>query len=104
MGLFSAGTALEQLAGHTFNNKEAAIPVAINETGFSFSGAETRALQMLKAGSSQEQVAAAVLGVIAKTLEKMLRRYIEEFMIKDVLQAGGVMANKLIAQRLRNRL
>lgn len=105
MGLpFPAGTALEQLAWDTFNNKEAAIPVAINETGFSFSGAETRALQMLKAGSSQEQVAAAVLGVIAKTLEKMLRRYIEEFMIKDVLLAGGVMANNLIAQRLRNRL
>lgn len=105
MGLpFPAGPALEQLAWLAVDNNEVAIPVAINETGFSFSGAETRALQMLKAGISQELVAAAVLGVIARTLEKVLRRYMEQLEIKDVLLAGGVMANGLIAQRLQKRL
>jgi len=104
MGLpFPAGPSLEQLAGVVEKN-EVAIPVAINATGFSFSGTETRALQMLKAETSQEAVAAAVLGVIARTLEKVLRRYMEQLGVKDVLLAGGVMANKLIAQQLQKRL
>lgn len=105
MGLpFPAGAALEQLARQGDDQKEAVIPAAVNEEGFSFSGAETRALQILSAGISKENVAAAVLGVIAKTLEKVLRRYIGQLEIKDVLLAGGVMANRLIAQRLRRRL
>lgn len=105
MGLpFPAGAALEQLAGAVADNNDVTIPVAINETSFSFSGAETRALQMLKAGTSHEAVSAAVLGVIARTLEKVLRRYMEQLEIKDVLLVGGVMANGLIAQRLQKRL
>ena len=59
---------------------------------------------MLKTGISQEVVSAAVLGVIARTLERVLRRYMEQLGIKDVLLVGGVMANGLIAQRLQKRL
>ncbi|HQA08530.1 MAG TPA: peptidase M22 [Syntrophomonadaceae bacterium] len=105
MGLpFPAGPALEDLAGQADDNQSAAIPTAITEKGFSFSGAETRAVQMLNNGTSPETVAAAVLGVIAKTLERVLRRFVEQLEIKDVLLAGGVMANGLIAQRLKKRL
>lgn len=105
MGLpFPAGPALEKLAGQADEEKSAVIPTAITGRGFSFSGAETRAVQMLSRGTSPEAVAAAVLAVIAKTLEKVLREYIEKLDIKDVLLAGGVMANGLIAQRLKKRL
>lgn len=105
MGLpFPAGPALEKLAGRADDEIPVAIPASITGKGFSFSGAETRAVQILNNGTSPETVAAAVLGVIAKTLEKVLRKYIEQLEIKDVLLAGGVMANALIAQRLKKRL
>lgn len=105
MGLpFPAGPALEKLAAQAADKELVAIPTAITSKGFSFSGAETRAVQMLKNGTSPEIVATAVLGVIAKTLEKVLRSFIEQLQIGDVLLAGGVMANHLIAQRLIKRL
>lgn len=105
MGLaFPAGPALEELACQADDIEPVTIPTAITNQGFSFSGAETRAVQMLNSGTSHEAVAAAILGVIAKTLEKVVRKYVEQLEIPDVLLAGGVMANGLIARRLQKRL
>ncbi len=81
-----------------------AIPSAVKEDSFSFSGAETRARQLLQQGEAPEAVAGAVFRTIANTLEKCLRRQAEKSGLKEVLLVGGVMANRLIRQRLRERL
>lgn len=105
MGLpFPAGPALEEMAVLAGDKEAVRIPSSVAEAGFSFSGAETRAQQMLAAGTRKEEVAAAVFRVIANTLEKILRQWTERLGTEDVLLAGGVMANRLIRQRLVERL
>lgn len=105
MGLpFPAGPALEELALIAEDDEIVRIPASIGERGFSFSGAETQAIKLLESGVGQEQVASAVLRVIANTVEKALRKWALELGIKDVLLVGGVMANRLIRQRLQERL
>lgn len=105
MGLpFPAGKKLEQLA-MTFNKENVPlIPSTVKENGFCFSGAETRALQLLKQGICKEDVAYAIFRVIANTLEKILLIQADKLGLKEILMVGGVMANSIIRERLVNRL
>lgn len=106
MGLsFPAGKELEKLALQVKENGGITLlPSSVSREGFSFSGAETMALRLLKKGYPREEVAFAVLRVIANTLEKVLRQLGKERGIKDVLLVGGVMSNQLIKERLIKRL
>jgi N6-L-threonylcarbamoyladenine synthase len=101
---FPAGKLLEAMADRWERESMPAIPSAVKEDSFSFSGAETRARQLLQQGEAPEAVAGAVFRTIANTLEKCLRRQAEKSGLKEVLLVGGVMANRLIRQRLRERL
>ncbi|MGE5404804.1 MAG: peptidase M22 [Candidatus Saccharibacteria bacterium] len=104
MGLpFPAGPGLERLADMTAET-DLTIPSSIDERGFSFSGAETRALQLLEDNVPRGIVAALVLRCIANTLEKALRDGVDKAGIKQVVMAGGVMANGIIRERLNRRL
>ncbi|SHG64961.1 N6-L-threonylcarbamoyladenine synthase [Thermosyntropha lipolytica DSM 11003] len=106
MGLpFPAGKEMEKLLLAAGKNETAlTIPSFVSRQGFSFSGAETMALKLLKKGYSREDVAFALLRVIANTLEKALLMIGEERGVKDVLLVGGVMANIFIKERLIKRL
>lgn len=105
MGLpFPSGKLLEEMAGRWDSADMPVIPSAVRDKSFSFSGAETRALQLLKQGEAPEAVACAVFRTFANTLEKCLLKQAEKSGVKEVLLVGGVMANSLIRQRLRDRL
>lgn len=101
---FPAGKELEKLACASNGVSFPSIPSAVREKSFSFSGAETRALALIKEGISPEDIAFALLRVIANTLEKSVLKEAKKLDIQDVLFVGGVMANSLIRKRLQDRL
>jgi len=103
MGLpFPSGSYMEKLAKNVPTNL--AIPSSVDTQGFSFSGAETRAISMLAQGVPQETVAYLVFMCIANTLEKGIRMAAQRNMVNGVVMAGGVMANGIIRNRLTERL
>lgn len=102
--LFPAGRSLEELALKADEADIPLIPAAVNHSGFSFSGAETRALSFIEQGYPPEQIALAIFRMIANTLEKIILNEYEQSGIKEVLLVGGVMANSLIRERLHKRL
>lgn len=104
MGLaFPSGRLIEELAARADANSST-IPSAVDESGFSFSGPEAAALRLLQQGAGHPEVAFAVLRVISNTLEKVLLQCHARTGIRDVLLVGGVMANRLIRERLQQRL
>jgi len=104
MGLeFPSGRLMEDLAVQAGDNPSA-IPSSVDESGFSFSGPEAAAVRLLQQGTGHPEVAFAVLRVIANTLEKILLQCHTRTGIRDVLLVGGVMANRLIRERLQQRL
>lgn len=103
MGLpFPAGPAMEKLA--LDSGEGLALPASFQGERFSFSGAETAARRLLLEGVPREQVAFMVFRCIANTLEKGLRFAVEKTGLRDVVMAGGVMANVRIRERLVSRL
>lgn len=100
---FPSGRSLEKLARQA-EKTDIMIPSSVSGTGFSFSGAENKALDFIKQGYPHEQIALALFKMIANTLEKILLSEYEQSGLKDVLLVGGVMANGIIRERLRKRL
>lgn len=103
MGLpFPSGPHMEKMAEPASNSL--AIPSSVDEQGFSFSGAETRAAKLLAQGVPAENVAYLVFKCIASTLEKGIRTAVKKHGLYEVVMAGGVMANRFIRERLQERL
>ncbi|MGE5381713.1 MAG: peptidase M22 [Methylocystaceae bacterium] len=103
---FPAGAELERLALMADNDiKEIPVlPSSVNARCFSFSGAEAEAFRQIERGTPPALVAQAVLRCIANTLEKVIRASSEQYSVRQVLLAGGVMANQIIKSRLEYRL
>ncbi|NLO89651.1 MAG: O-sialoglycoprotein endopeptidase [Clostridia bacterium] len=105
MGLdFPAGPDLEKTAKLCNNDIELRIPSSVKKYNFSFSGPETLAQRLIEQGEDFPTIARAIEICIAKTIEKIVRRAVEEHEIKDVLFIGGVMANQFIQNLLKKRL
>lgn len=107
---FPAGPRLENVAEEYFNTgkdediyENIRISSAVKGYDFSFSGAETKAKELLHKGVPRGIVARAVEDCVAMTIEKSLRKAIQELGIKEVLVVGGVAANKHIKSRLNKR-
>lgn len=100
---FPAGPHLEQLARQA-TGEEVQIPSRVDGYRFHFSGSETHAQRLIQQGVAKEAIARAVENCIAKTLEKTLRKAIDDTGLKDVLIVGGVAANQHLRSRLRFRL
>lgn len=100
---FPAGAELEQLALQA-GNKDIVIPSAVSAYDVSFSGPESAAQRFVKGQYPKEEIAFAVFACIAKSMEKMLRKAIEDTGLKDVLVVGGVASNSVIRTLLRHRL
>lgn len=101
---FPAGPALEQLAAQQEEDQGLRIPSSVKGTNLSFSGPETHALRLVQAGAPPAAVARAVEVCVANSLEKAVRNAFDAGYPKTVLWVGGVMANRFIRQRLKERL
>lgn len=100
---FPCGMFLDELAA-SLNGTPCAIPSAVKGGDISFAGPATAALRALERGVSREAVAAGVFRCIANSLEKVLRRSIQEHDIRTVVLCGGVAANTHIRARLAARM
>lgn len=80
------------------------LPSVVKGYNFSFSGAETQARRWIESGVPPAVVAQSIQRCIANTVEKVVRRAIQETGIREVLIVGGVAANNFLRQRLRYRL
>jgi N6-L-threonylcarbamoyladenine synthase len=102
---FPSGPYLEEM-GRTINGEEKdfSVPSSVNGYWFSFSGPEAALLRAYKEGVSLAKIARGAESCIANTLEKVLRKAIEEGYPKDILVVGGVAANSYIRNRLIHRL
>ncbi|WP_027340159.1 O-sialoglycoprotein endopeptidase [Halonatronum saccharophilum] len=104
MGLpFPAGPHLEELAKEG-NLDTLSIPSSVKGYNMSFSGPTSAAMRAIEEGKSKKDIALALQRSIANSLEKVLKKGIEEEGIKDILIVGGVAANEYIRDRLRTRL
>jgi N6-L-threonylcarbamoyladenine synthase len=83
---------------------EVLIPSSVKGYQMSFSGAETRAKDMIKKGIAPWKIARAVENCLAATVEKVARKGISETGLTKVLFVGGVMSNQYLRHRLRKRL
>lgn len=102
---FPSGPELEKLAGQAAGIGDVpALSSSVTPQGFSFSGLEAQALRMIHAGADPPRVALALFRAIAKTLEKAILYEANRTGVRQVLLAGGVMANQLIKERLCQRL
>lgn len=99
---FPAGPHLERLAA-AGTPGAVILPAVVRGRQVSFSGPETRARRL--AGQARpEDLALAVFGCVARTVEKWLRPALAETGLQEVLVVGGVAANALLRARLRERL
>lgn len=99
---FPCGPALEalaQTAQHSPKMKVSAIGMHCN-----LSGIESQALQMLSQGVKADEVSASLFDALAQTLCMMLQEAICKTGMTTLLLAGGVMANQIIRQHLKNQL
>jgi len=100
---FPAGPHLEKLA---LSGREGrvVIPSYVKGLTIGFSGAETHAQRLLSQGASKEDVALAVFNCLIKTLEKWISSAVHDRIEKEILLVGGVSSNRLIREKLPERL
>lgn len=99
---FPAGPALETLAAAGTAGR-VVLPASVKDYRLSFSGPESQAQRLIGRVEGAD-LALAVLACVAKSLEVLLRRAVEETGLKQVLVVGGVAANRYLRERLSRRL
>jgi len=99
---FPAGPHMERLAA-AGRPGQVSLPSSVKERSISFSGPESAA-QRLVGQVEGADLALAVFGCIAKTLEKWLRSAVEETGLREILIVGGVASNRILRNRLVERL
>ena len=104
MGLsFPCGAALEKLALE--NTRKIPKPrISVKEGTCHLSGLENMALRMLEETGDKPFVAAFVLEFIADTLIAMAKHLRNESGALPLLFAGGVMSNRMIAEKVRKTM
>lgn len=102
MGLsFPCGRELEKLA--LKSTREFKIRPSIKGLDCSLSGVENKCSAMLQKGESREDTAKFCLEYICETISAMTAAGLKEYGEMPVIYAGGVMADKLIADKLKTR-
>ena len=97
---FPAGPALEQLAAQA-PQAELRLKTAVKGCEISFSGPESAAQRLIKAGANGPELAQAVFANIGRSLSKALRQAANQSGCQKVLLAGGVAANQQIKQQVQ---
>ncbi len=93
---FPSGPYLEEIALPS----ELRIGVRVSHFTLSYSGAEAEAKRLIEKGYKGEYLAYAAFLAVAKSVGRVLKNIREETGIQDCLLVGGVMANKIIKERL----
>jgi N6-L-threonylcarbamoyladenine synthase len=100
---FPAGAALEELALTADPQAASLLPAAVQGGNVSFSGVESAATRLIKAGAPPADVALAVQGALTRSLAKMLKSInIQEKL--PILMVGGVAQNKYLRHELPRRV
>jgi N6-L-threonylcarbamoyladenine synthase len=99
---FPAGPHLEALAVR--GEAHSSLPVSVSRLMCSFSGAEAALMRLIQAGAPQENVAAEVYSLLARTLARLISQAVCETGLQDVLLAGGVASSALLRALLPERL
>ncbi len=101
MGLdFPCGNAMDNLGLTTdFAHK---LPVTLKGANFHLSGAEAKAISLVKNGEDPAIIARSVLVSIAQSLEKSLYALYKTVPFKNVIIGGGVSASKVIRETLKS--
>lgn len=103
MGLnFPSGPEIEELA--MTSTTKLNIPSYHKSGKISFAGPESAALRMLEADHSHPDIAKAVLLNIGRTTIKLIKWAVEQTNTTEVLLVGGVIANSLIKDMLKEKL
>ena len=100
---FPAGPHLEELAGMA-EERDIRIPSSVRGLSCSFSGAETRAEQLLRDGVAREELAFAVYDLLARSLAKWISNASNETGIREILVSGGVASSALLRELLAQRM
>jgi N6-L-threonylcarbamoyladenine synthase len=90
---FPCGKGLEALAQNKTDT--ITLPVSVNGTDINFSGAETKAMRLC---TKSENIAAAVLECVAKSIKAVIENAKNTFNIDRVLVVGGVASNKQVRE------
>ena len=104
---FPAGPALEQLAEGWQKPTEALFSASMEQEDCycHLSGAETKALRMIQAGTiAREQIAAEVYDLLARTVSRMLCAGAKKYGVKQALVVGGVASSQRLRTLTRKRL
>lgn len=98
---FPCGKELEQIA----IGAEISAPNKVSVNGYKFhlSGFENQAKDMLFRGASSAETAKFALNCILKTMDKVIQNIRKDLTDIPILFVGGVMSNKYIADRLKEK-
>lgn len=99
---FPAGMELEKMAQKAKGT--ISIPTRLTDSDFHFSGQENYVDSLIDKGYPSEEIASALFRMIAKTLERSIRRLAEEYDFNEIIFSGGVMSNTMIKEQLIKKL
>ncbi|MBQ6692737.1 MAG: O-sialoglycoprotein endopeptidase [Clostridia bacterium] len=100
---FPCGKHLEVLASAADPVKCEKLPAIVRDGICSFSGVETKAQTLIKAGNRPEEIAYSVYDCMARTFYKMLMYESEKTGVDRILIAGGVASSPLLRKLLHER-
>ena len=100
---FPAGPSLEKLAREGQRGK-ITIPAPVRGYDLSFGGPEAAACRELERGADPGDLALAVILTIGRGVVKVITRALEEYQISSLLFVGGVAANQILRDYLREKL
>ncbi len=103
MGLkFPCGKQIEELAGKN-TSKIPSYNVCVKEFECNLSGLENLSINLYQKTNDVSLTSAFVLDFIGKTLEKLTLNLRKKYLNIKIIYAGGVMSNKIIQNRLKNK-
>ncbi len=103
MGLkFPCGKQIEELAGKN-TSKISSYNVCVKEFECNLSGLENLSINLYQKTNDVSLTSAFVLDFIGKTLEKLTLNLRKKYLNIKIIYAGGVMSNKIIQNRLKNK-
>ncbi len=100
---FPAGAELEKIALKA-TQKDIIIPSRSHYKDFHFSGQENYINNLLNKGVPAEEVAYGLFKMIGRTLNKSIRKILEDEDFNVVVFSGGVMSNSIIRDEIRRKL
>lgn len=99
---FPAGPYLEKLAQKS--DTQDALSVGIHGLNISFSGPESAAQRLIKAGTDASEIARRVFNCIGKILVRVTLEAAQKYQLKRVLFVGGVASNEIIRDILTSMM